>query len=371
METPTPTPNPDSLYSFTFEEIDKTRTTELANYMINLIKSEIYLKLPFLEDKEKRQRENFILNNDNIDKDSFYESLKKKYSNFIELTYIPNDLLHELYENVINYENNKYSFKNRYFSYSTFIKKMIELTVADEFDKYLDEKFVSINSNALDNYDNFWLNALFDSKYANTPSPTINDIIKFNSDLNSTSIIITIELFYKNIENDLYTLLINRPETKRIIVKFEQRSYWINNNFQPMVYTEDEEWNYDMNRILNIILNCAFKMRQLQCLSILADQNCNFLLDEKSCESIIKIFKKHKDIIEIATFCRIQIPKQYQDTIIQSIFKAKNSKIILFKSAKFTDDILEKIKTFYKENSIQFKDKVVYIRYSKKCLITF
>jgi hypothetical protein len=281
------------------------------------------------------------------------------------MKYIPNNLMHELYDQVFNIEENKYSLKNRYFSLPIFLKKMIEKTVIDEFEKFIEKKFEEFGSNCMQNYDGFWMNALFNSDCSNKSNVTINDLIKFDKDFTSYSMVITVELFYNKIESDIYFLLINRLHTKRIIIKFEQRCFWINNNIIPIVYSDDDEWSSDMNRVVNVSLNCVNLMPNLQSLCIIADKNCDFVLDEKNSELVSSILNNSSKTLELLTLTRINLIQSCQNKIIESVFKLEKLKFLLFKAAKLNLDMIEKIKSYYKNKNKNF----CYIRFSKKCVI--
>jgi hypothetical protein len=357
-------------YYSSFQELTQHRTSELSCYLVEEIKYEIYSRFPRLDDKERKQREeiNDLLNNKNISKEEtenkikqFYDTLRKKYTNFMELLYLDDIFIHELYQHVYLYEENKFSSKNKHFSYSLFIKKMIEKTVGEEFNSFLEETVKSLGSNALENNEGFWLNALFDSKYADQRDPSVNDMLKYNKDMTSSSIILTLELFYKGVEKDIYTLLINRTEViKRIILKVEQRSFWIGNNVQPMVYTDDDEWNQDMNRVVNVFLNCLANLENLQCVSIVYDKNSNFELDKVNTELLSKVLKKHKRNIEVFTIARISLHPDKQEEFLKSLTQLNQVKILIVKGGKLK---IEK----------EFLDRLnpihgVYLRLSKKVL---
>jgi len=354
----------------TFEKNISYSTSQLSSFIINGIKLEMASKLPLLSEVEvKYHNEIIVKSNKNIlDKDefdNFFNTLKKNYSNFIEMSYIPNELLSNLYSQVINIEEHKYLLKNRYFSYASFLMKMIEKTVSEDFIEHIETKFEALSSNCMQNYDGFWLNALFNSDCSNKSKTSINDIIKFNKEFTSLSILITIELFYNKLEQDIYELLINRLETKRVVIQIEQRSFFINNNIQPMIYCDDEEWNVDMNKVLNVFLNCINLMTDIQGISILAGKNCSFLLNDKNCELISSILKVNKDKIEVLSICRIELFSSKQSNILESVFKLNNLKFLLFKAVKFTEENLKKAMCYTKNITHPY----CYIRFSKKCVI--
>lgn len=354
----------------TFEELENHKVSQRLIFFTYKLKFEIINKLPRLSDNEKKEKEEILeqitKNMSDISQlNLFFDRVKQKYTNFLELKYIPSENLNELYDHLSNIEEHKYSLKNRFFSLSLFLKKMIEKTVIDEFDEFLEEKFKSINSEALQNYDGFWLNALFNCNFTNSLKPSVNDLIKYNTDFSSLSMIITVELFYNKVEQDLYTLLINRPQTKRLILKFEQRSYWVDNNIQPLVYSDDEEWNVDMNRVLNVFLQCVLEMDSVQTLSIIADKDCSFSLDKVNVEKINEILVKNRNSLEIFTLCRIQIPDDNQQELIQTTFTISSLKFLLFKAAKFTEKAKNNIQK-HLNNKVEFDS--IYFRFCKQCL---
>ncbi len=138
----------------------------ITENLINTLKYEIYSKLHRLSEEEKTKRQELSEKNRKLDLkelDNFYQRIWQKYRLFIELKYVPNELLHELFGNLITFENEKFNLKNNYFFYYTFIKKTVEKTVDESFDKSLEERMERVGCSALKNFEEYSVSAIFDS----------------------------------------------------------------------------------------------------------------------------------------------------------------------------------------------------------------
>ena len=135
-----------------------------------------------------------------------------------------------------------------------------------------------------------------------------------------------------------------------------------------MIFT-DEEWNTDMNRVIDVFLNCLREMKEIKCLSILADKDCNFTLNSDNCKTLAQVLNKQKTNLEILTLCRVAI--EDPNIILEQIFNVKSLKLVLFKGAKFSENVYKKAREYYDKNTLAiYKEYIIYIRFSKKCLFT-
>jgi hypothetical protein len=354
-----------------FSNLKTNQVSEEAEFIINTLKYEIYSKLPRLTEDEKTKRQELINNKKNQDAqelNKFYNKIKFKYNLFIELKYIPNDLLHELYGYLITYEDEKFSLKNVYFFYSKFIKKTVEKTVEEVFDKSLEERLQQISSKALDNFDEFWVSAIFDCNTPESHTASINDIIKYNAEISSTtSLIITMELFYDRLINDLYTLITHKKKISRIIFKIDQKSFWMGNNVQPMIYFDDDEWDRDINRIINVLLNCLLEKDNLMCFSLFADEKCKVNLNGENISLLCKLLEKNKDCLEIMTISRFVIPEMGYRNFWEAVKNCFELKILILKGAKFSEKFFEEIREEYVNGRLLAKNNI-YFRFSKRCM---
>jgi len=354
-----------------YEKLKINQVSEISEYLINTLKYEIYSKLPRLSEEEKEKRQELSGKNKIIDfkeLDIFYKKIREKYSLFLELKYIPNELLHELYGNLITFEIEKFNLKNNYFFYSTFIKKTVEKTVDESFDKSLEERMERIGSSALKNFEEYWVSAIFDSNTSDSNVGSVNDIIKYNAELsNSRSLIIIMELYYDRLIQDIYTLLTHKKFLSRIIFKIEQKSFWISNNVMPMIYFDDDEWDRDVNRIINVLLNCLIERGNIMSLSLLADEKCKVRLNDENVKLLCEFMNKNKNSLEVLTISRFAIQENAAEYLWDSIIDSLQLKILIFKGARFTDRFLEKIKSDYSKGKTNITNNI-YFRFSKKCM---
>jgi hypothetical protein len=122
-----------------------------------------------------------------------------------------------------------------------------------------------------------------------------------------------------------------------------------------------------MNMIMNVLFGCLYKLEQLKALSIVCDLKCNFLLYKENCDILSMLINKHRYSLEVITFSRIEIEQSCQMEIIESIKQCKEMKIVIFKSAKFIEDVCKKCLEVF--NSELYKEDYIYLRLNKECIV--
>ena len=117
-----------------YNELIKSMLSNQVNRIEHMINSEIAYNLPILskkEDQEKLKEIDQIRNIGNKKelKRTFYNDIKKNYSNFTELTYLTTDTLYDKYilKNLI-YEIKTNCVNESPYYYSLFLEKMFLLT---------------------------------------------------------------------------------------------------------------------------------------------------------------------------------------------------------------------------------------------------
>lgn len=290
--------------------------------------------------------------------DHFWSKIKQKYSNFQEINYIKDPIyLNNIYNDYIYYDDKiKTVTRNFYFNYVNFLYKQISRSVNEAWPDLIKKKMNELNSNILDNYEGFWLSAVLDFS-GNKESNAINNTLKYNLDLDNKSIIITINLFYKELSRDLYIILKNRPWIDRIIVEVEQRSYWVGQNIDPIFYIQDNEWNHDMNNVFNVLLNCLLRLNKLRSFTLVLDDECTIDLSKENTEILCAILHKHKDSIEVWTTNRLRLNKSVD---VQPFFLLMvNIKILILQGTQYEFNE-NKIKEVFSSHN-----RIAYIRFSR------
>ena len=350
------------MFTHAYQQCSEHLTSIYANNLLNQIRNEIFTKLPILDEREQNKRAK--LQSDKT-KSSFYSSLKQKYSNFIELQYLPDELIHDLYNALYCWQENKHYLKNSKFKFNIFLYKIIDRSVPMSFPQIIQDKFQNKKSTTLQTSSNsFWLNAAFDCRNEN-----ISNFIKYHKQLasNTNSLIITIGLIYDKIADDIFALLSRNLHINRVILKVEQKAFWVGENVEQMPFFEDTEWFNEMNMIMNVLFGCLYKLEQLKALSIVCDLKCNFLLYKENCDILSMLINKHRYSLEVITFSRIEIEQSCQMEIIESIKQCKEMKIVIFKSAKFIEDVCKKCLEVF--NSELYKEDYIYLRLNKGCIV--
>lgn len=366
-----------------FQHCCEHSTSKRAQQLVELIKYEIFPKLPRLEEKEK-----FLLNrlNDETasDKDfesfsdsssqhpkmlckEFYSNLRETYSNFLELKYLDDDMLTELYKLYYFWDENKDFICNSKFNYAFFLRKLIEKFITNNiFDTKFAKAFRFLKSKAIENEEPYWLNASFDCKFANSRESSLNDLTKYYKEIeNVKSVIISVDLYYSLLIDDVYDLLITKPYINRLILKVDQKSFWIGDNVEPMPFFDEEEWDKEMNTLMNVVLVCLYRLESLKCLSIVCEKECSFKLSKENCQIMAKMMRKHSQTIEVFTLCRIELAEEEQENIMEALKECTQIKFGLLKGAKLKGSLIEKaIVDFRKEVY-----KLIYLKFSKKYFV--
>lgn len=280
----------------------------------------------------------------------FWNNIKKKYYNFIELNNVlNNNYLNYLYDNYIFVDDNINNLiKNSNFEYLNFLYKQAASFLNESWLDYISNNMKLLKSNALTNNNYYWISAnlepnncnnilcetkdtVINKKYykqLNTIEPNdllnrnlnINNLIKYNYNFQSDSIIITVDLYYKNIVKDLYDILANRSNfIHKIVVRVLQRCYYVGENISPIYYVNDSDWNKDINNVFNTILSLMLKFNRISLISFLVEQDSNFDLDVKNINLLLAIFYKNKLYLEIISLNNINILSQnyFADFIVE------------------------------------------------------
>lgn len=159
---------------------------------------------------------------------------------------------------------------------------------------------------------------------------------------------ITLELDYSKLIEDLYATLINKPKTKRIVLQVNKKAFWIADNVDPMAFFDENEWNIEMNSIMNIILSSVIKFEHLESLCIVCEEKCGFILNKTNCELFEKMCNKHKNNLEIVIFKRIKIEEEGQEVFYRGIKAIESSKFGFCKGTKLNREIIERSKELKK-----------------------
>lgn len=345
-----------------YQQCTQHLTSIYSKSLLTQIQTELSSKLPILNEREKHKRSTLTTDKS---KSSFYSSLRQKYSNFLELQYLTDDLLHSLYDLSSSWQDHKHSLTNSKFKYNLFLHKLTDRSVPISFPQSLHEQFLSKKSKALLTSPNsFWLNAAFNCK-----NEHISNFIKYHKQLASRtdSVIITVGLIYENIADDIFALLARNSHIRRVVLKVEQKAFWVGESIEQMPFYEDTEWFNEMNMIMNVVFGCLYKMERLVAVSVVCDIKCNFLLFRENCEILERVVRKHKATLEVVTFSRVELDQVSQWSIVKAVAECKEMKVVMFKSAKFKEDVCRKAMDDFQEE--RFQEMFVYFRLNKEWII--
>lgn len=380
-----------------FQKCKMYFTSSQGDYILNKIKGEIFSKLPFLDEKERYRQEkiqtllknplaqfpqspNFNLSpsvsqvtsikttTSDAKKElaNFYTELRKKYSNFLELQYLSDDLLSNLYNYLYSWESQKKIMMNYDFKLIDWVYTSIENTSPEVLPDLIKKSFKDIGSNVFEEEDNsnyFWLHANMEPKKDNA----VINILKYYKELDDAeSIAIIIDTDYYNLIQDIYSLLICRKNIKKIVLQINKRHFWIGDNVEPSEVFDDNEWNEEMNSMVNVILSCSFKFSTLKSLCFLCKSDCTFSLNKENCFLLSQVFRKYKDALEIFVSKGIRYDVNGNQDLLEGIKESNSLKFIFFCGARLSKEIKNKSKELRKKND----NKYLFIQLSKNYIIT-
>lgn len=297
------------------------------------------------------------------EKSDFWKELQKKYKNFKELGYlIDNDLnyVNSLYEKYIFYSKTiKNISKNKYFDYIRFLYKDISKSAPEKWVDYIVSKCNSKEFLLLNNIHGYWLSIFLNQNYRN-----IKNKIIYNSDLSSKSMIITIDLYYKELLYDVYTLLFNRPYIERIIIEIKQRSFWINKQADSIYYIRDDEWNKDINLVLNVIFSIIKDLNSLVSLSIKASNDCEVSLSFENSSFLNEILEKKS--ISILTIQNLSIFHSQKEIFLRRICGLRLKMLILqLEEFEYDENMMGIINSRF---GFGIREDIIYIRFNERVI---
>ena len=380
-----------------FQKCNIYFTSSQGDYILNKIKGEIFPKLPFLDEKDRYRQEKIhtLLNNplaqfaqtpnfnlapsvsDVIsikttisdpkkELTNFYTYLRKNYSNFLELQYLSDEHLSNLYNYLYSWESQKKIMMNYDFKLIDWVYSALENTSPEVLPDLIKKSFREIGSNVLEEENNsnyFWLHSNMEPKTGNA----VNNILKYYKELDDAeSIAIIIDTDYNNLIQDIYSLLICRKNIKKIVLQVNKRHFWIGDNVEPSEVFDDSEWDEEMNSIVNVILSCSFKFSTLKSLCFLCKTDCIFTMNKENCCLLSKVFQKYKDALEIFVSKGVKYDINGNQDLLEGIKESKSLKFIFFNGARLSREFKDKSKELSKNKD----NKYLFIQLSRNVIIT-
>lgn len=369
-----------------FDELQKSITSIKSKSIEYKVKQEIFTSLPSLNQQEK-ETFNKIDVEVGMRKDrlrAFYDYVKKRYPNFIELSFINEEFFKELYEyefltadlipSLILHDNEatKFttdlflnSFSNEHSSFISYYKNNNKKEVPNKIDSE-DNKIteqvkdlknnVSFDINDFDlklkkifsdsNLRNFtfpksWANFIVNRDLVLNEKTSIST--KFDTRLNYNSLNIEINFFYSGIEKDLFAFLISKSTITHINIDF--KSFENFDLFSKQTETlSREDFEAKSNKILGVILSMMYTYFK---------RNLNFLVINFSCSN--QIFNLNQESIDNKTeelYSPIKLTKEtYQ--VLESLIQANHLVCLILKNISLVDHYKEISQIFFNSLSLE------------------
>lgn len=342
-------------------------TYDQALYIQHLINFEIFNNLPRLEEKELKARENaikeIVFKKDRL-KD-YYEYIKKKYTNFIQLAYVDDELLHEFYSYQLIYDKYKTKFNISFDFLKTLYGYYRGNNMNEEvFKKTVVNRLAGLNvvCEGIYNSDNLWNHISIDEKFLvnindkNGSKSNIGervnenqilvDLVKYNPDYSasSDSVFLNIKLIYPELTNDLSSILFHRKEITQLIIEFAPSlKYWDTKLNQTTDDGNEEKYSLYVNKILAVILNNLNSNRSRNIHSLLLISNLpkfNSVLNEENSKMLVNLLNKGYDL-NLLVIKNISLDGKVKSDFIGAIFNSRSLRYLHIEGENYGDNDLK------------------------------
>jgi len=341
-------------------ESDLFTTSRLETYectmkVKHLIIFDIFNNLPRLDENEKRARDN--VNRDQLFSKhhlkDFYQFLKKKYTNFIQLAYVDDELLHEFYEYQLIYDAQK---KNIMVEHEV-ITQLHENwrgpsgnpeNMSEQFFKKTIEKRLSkLTKSEGKIHSGVWTKICLNRNFADrSNNKAFLNIIQYNPELSNEYVFLEISLVYKEIGKDINSIFDIRKDIYHLIVNFTKKELWNNSN-SSIDYFDNENYFADINKVFSLILHKITNYKKLDSIFITTEEFPVELSENNAC-SIIDLITKNESL-NLLFMKNIIIPDNKKLEFVQAVYKSKSLKIFHLGGLDFTNDELKDFNVRYKE----------------------
>lgn len=272
-----------------YKELSKTTLLNKSKLIEYLVKYDIFANLPTLSKNECELFDLVKIDLPNIkeNKRKFYDKVKKAYINFIELGYLNQELLYELY--TIKLATNELVSLCKISSVTYYSSQILEDyndSDSKEFKVEVTKFLKGVDANN-ENIGSDFACPKEIVRISLTEQLSNNEIMKacckYDERLDSECLIIDINIQYSKIYEDIYSIVLNKKKLNHIIIKFKSRA-----SIDPLTnITEDlseTDWQFRTNNLLYVVLkllNSSFA-RKLYSVKLAASEECITFLDSEN-----------------------------------------------------------------------------------------
>ena len=312
------------------EDIIKSMLINKINKLEYIIKSDIAFGLPELNSKtdinlfnEIIDKSNNLINHEKLR--YFYDSIKKKYANFLELAYLNANILFECYnvKNLIQSILKENIFYEKYYFIDLLInnsilnnnnikqlnlrKEYYELLIYKHFNLIDEVKIEDIltDDSKISDFNTYSFCCIKIDKSFILNKNNIKNVYMYDKSLQHKSLCIEVNYLYDKLYYDIYYILSNRNTINHLILNIKS-NYCFNiidtdeNNYtnENKINSKNNlseinqiEYEFIMNDIIYIFLKAIEEnnLHYLHSLTIIGCNNINFELNNENCKLLSSI----------------------------------------------------------------------------------
>jgi hypothetical protein len=337
----------------------KSSVSELTSEKCSNLEFSVLMKickyLPQLEEEEKEQ---ILLFSKDKSRDEelrlFYEALKQK--NKTILFSIDVEDLHEYYVNKIVQDYMKENiFSKNNFDLINFLCNGSNIT---QFKSELENKLIESNSQQeVVCGKSSWNSFSFDASYLKLTSGELKDVfnnlLKFNYKFHTGSLYLNFFMIYPNIEEDLKSILSNTTSISRLVIKFNEKNDWSEEDVNSGVFGEIYKKNLiKVNAVIKCILLTVEKSNHLPVMCLISESRIK--LDQENADLIYSIIDEKKT--KVLSIKNLTFPekKKFNQHI------GENSQLVYFnqEGIEFSDSKAKKFMTNLMRQSLASRSSI-------------
>ena len=339
-------------------KVKETFAVDNFKRMKELVSFEIYNSLPRLDDNEMS-----IFNDINCSSKhntekykEFYDFLKKKYTDYIQLSYLQYESLHSYYIKQVNYDLYKPVFKTDFdfviYLHSFYTKD--KDSYISEFKGLMNGRMRTLDCLDVFTKENEWSSIEINEDYMNDiiTNETMMTLLKYNPNFIDNCVLFSISFFYENIYKDLYEILMYHKDITHLI--FDIKSMKIYNK----VDTLNEE---GFNEIMNMILKVIIDNNTVKCV-LFKNQGTKMTLNAENSRLVVKLLSLYKVIILVLD--NISLIEEIHGEFVNEIYKNYMIKFLYLNGTEFKAESLV-------EFDEKYNTKLDPAEQNKVCLIRF
>lgn len=330
-----------------FNELEKNILCDQSRRIEYIIKSDIQSKLPKLNEEQQELFES-IENTVGVRKEKkrqLFDSIKKMYSNFIELSYLNDVMVYDMYQNIYLLEKQIDTCLRGYNFFSEFLLDNLFINNDEKLNTFIKNYFNPENkvfqANLIPPKNSLYI--VIDKDFINNERR--RKIIFYEKDLDCQSVVIQVENFYNKIYEDIHYILSNKKNMNHLVLYFPQMR-----RFNNLTLCEEDfdyaDWEFRINELIYCVNSYIHEhlLRNIYSISLIFSDLSQVNLSSSNIEILTKIISSNH--ISAVFLKNAIIEKENLNDLIKTVSlpKAFEAFVMTHDFLKLTNKLLEDAK---------------------------